>query len=950
MSLTSDRVWVDVRAFAQCLPPRPPADGGREGGRRVASEPERLDPETRGRLEDAVALYHGEFLAGFSQPDSPEFDVWVSTEREHWRREYLRALALLVRGCTAAGDAARAIEYARHYLAVDDLAEEMHRRLIELYAAVSDRAAALRQYETCVAVLERELGVNPLPETQASYQAALRGTASIPARSSVVSPPIPSLEAPLIGRADALALLDAARNAVVRGHGRIVFLTGEAGIGKTRLAHEFAASLTGVKILAGGALASESKTPYFPLLAALRSSLSTVDWDALSSRLDDAKGTFSVWLAECARVLPEIRVRRRDLRPPPVMEPRYSRTQLFEALTHLVLVFSTDSPLLLFLDDLHWADDTTLAWLGTFARRIENRHILLLLAYRSDAVTRDLATLRETVGRMGLSLDVPLHRLSVQEVTELTRRLAGQSDGAILFSQRLHKETDGNPFFLLETLRALLDQAVVRPVADGWETDWDKVTRDYRELPLPESVRALLHSRLRALTPAARQVADIAAVVGLKFDPALVWRASGRSEEELVDALDELVARQIIRETQPLTYAFTHDKLQEEAYHELSTARRRLLHRRVGEALSALDPNAVTALSRHFEQAQDWIRAATYALRAGQTARGVFAHSEARAHFERALVLLQAAQKNLRDPKEITANQRMRLEALDGRGWVLRLLGEMDAYVRDLEEAARLAKELGDSKLQAHACWRQAYAALWFCRYEQVSRAAKEGITLSRAIGDIEIEMECHWTMALAVRATGDYSRARKGLERARKYFATQESPVAQIHLLSHLSTLNLYEKRYPEAERTARQALTLCEQERLPYHRRLPLGDLGALAAETGDAEQARAPLSESLSIAQQIADRTQEIFCLGHLGWLSLRLKNAAEAREYFTAALRVAQSVGSRAEQSWLYAGLAEMHYLASDFTQARDAAQRALAIAEELGQKREQAAARELLARV
>jgi len=932
LSLLPARVWVDVRAFEQRLPPR------------TTVESDRLAPETRARLEDAVALYGGEFLAGFSQPDSAEFDLWATMERERWRRAYLNALARLVREYTASDELARALDCAQHYLAVDDLAEEIHRRLIELYAAAGDRAAALRQYETCVAVLERELGVNPLPETQAAYQAAQRGAASVPARSSAVSPPTPLLEAPLLGRADALALLDAARGAVENGQGRIVFLTGEAGIGKTRLAREFAASLSGVKMLTGGALASESQTPYFPLLAALRSSLGAADWDALSARLEPA------WLAECARALPELRVRRRDLRPPPVTEPRTSRAQLFEALTRLVLAVSPQAPLLLFLDDLHWADDTTLAWLGTLARRIVNERVLLLLAYRSDAMTPDLLALREAVSRLGLACDVALNRFSVQEVTELIRQLAGQTDGAVLFSQRLHRETDGNPFFLLETLRALFTQAVLRPVSNGWETDWDQATRDYRELPLPESVRALLRSRLRALSPAARQAADIAAIIGMEFDPALIQRASGLSEENLADALDELAARQIIRETGTPAYIFTHDKLQEEAYCELSSARRRLLHRRVGEALSVLDPRAVTALAHHFEQAQDWTRAARYALRAGEAARGVFAHSEARTQFERALVLLESASKPLQKPKEAAAHQRLRIEALVGRGWTLRLLGEMDAYARDLDEAAQLARGLGDHKLQARACWRQAYAALWFCRYDQVARAAKEGIALSRAVSDLETEMECVWTLALAARAIGDFPRARRGLERAWKYFSTQALPVAQAHLLSHLSTLHLYEKRYDQAERTARQALALCAQEQLPYHRRLPLGDLGALEAERGHAQQARAYLTESLSIAQQIADRTQEIFCLGQLGWLCLRLKRSDEARQHFSAALNVAQSVGSRAEQSWLYAGLAETYALDGKLTQAREAAQRAHAIAEELGQKRDQASVQALLERL
>jgi len=143
------------------------------------------DPRTRPEaLQQAVNLYRGVFLDGFALPGCPEFDIWLDEERDMWERRYRDALSAVVEACTAAGDYSAAITAARRYLAVDDLAEEVHRHLIALYAAVGDRAAALRQFERCAVVLERDLGVSPLPETRAVYEIVRDGGMPLPARST----------------------------------------------------------------------------------------------------------------------------------------------------------------------------------------------------------------------------------------------------------------------------------------------------------------------------------------------------------------------------------------------------------------------------------------------------------------------------------------------------------------------------------------------------------------------------------------------------------------------------------------------------------------------------------------------------------------------------------------------------------------------------------------------
>ena len=262
--LDPDRVWSDTVAFEQlCATP--------DGEIRLLQEGGFLNA-----LQQAVDLYRGPFLAGFSLSSSPEFEAWASLEQQVLERRYLETLSALIEDYAARSEYDPAIACAHRYLATDDLAEEIHRRLIELCAAAGDRSAALRQYERCTEVLERELGVDPLPETQAVYEAVLAGKPS-PAVAPVTKPTwttLPGLDVPLVGRDRALRALEQAYARTHAGQGGVVLISGEAGIGKSRLMQEFATQLRGhALVLTGAAYADAQRMPYQPIAQALRTVL-----------------------------------------------------------------------------------------------------------------------------------------------------------------------------------------------------------------------------------------------------------------------------------------------------------------------------------------------------------------------------------------------------------------------------------------------------------------------------------------------------------------------------------------------------------------------------------------------------------------------------------------------------------------------------------------------------
>ncbi len=347
VTLDPDRVWSDTAAFERlCATP--------DGESRLLREAGFLDA-----LQQAVDLYRGSFLAGFSLGRSPEFEAWASMEQRALEHQCLETLSALTVQYAARSEYDPAIACARRYLAIDDLAEETHRRLIELYAAAGDRSAALRQYERCTEALERELGVDPLPETRAVYEAVLAGKPS-PGVAPVTEPTwttLPSLDVPLVGRDRALRTLEQVYARTHGGQGRVVLISGEAGIGKSRLMQEFATRLRGhALVLTGAAYADAQMMPYQPIAEALRSALSV------------ERFTFDIppiWLSEASRLLPELRALHPDLPPPMEAGPAEARARLFEALSQLTLGLADGwHPVLLCLDDLHWADGTTLDWLA----------------------------------------------------------------------------------------------------------------------------------------------------------------------------------------------------------------------------------------------------------------------------------------------------------------------------------------------------------------------------------------------------------------------------------------------------------------------------------------------------------------------------------------------------------------------------------------------------------
>lgn len=552
------------------------------------------------QLEAAASSYQGELLPGVYQD-------WVEAHRHRLQERVGQVLGQLVKLLEQRGEWQRAASHAEALARHDPLAETSYQSLIRLYTAAGDRAKALHSYHRCVTILERELGAEPSPDTQALYRHLVQQPAT-------PTPTATQGSSPFVGREAALEALHKTWRAVTEHGPHVAFLSGEAGLGKTRLIEVLRAHLKtrGVNVLAARCYPAEGGLTFAPVVSLLRSERLHRDLSALSP----------VWLAELTRLVPELRDTYPALPPLTPLREGWQRQRFFEALSRAALLLA---PLLLVIDDAHWCDQDSAEWLHFLCRFDAQAAVLVMLAARPEELLprHPLRTLAAALRQQNQLQEIPLAPLGKSDAAQLARHLQVPGER----TARLVRESEGNPLFITEMARAELSST---------PTDTSS---------LPPKLQALLEQRLARLSPSAQALAETAAVIGRTFSFKLLTEVSRTGEAQLVDALDELWQKRVLREEGTLGYDFSHEKLREVAYHRLSRARQRLVHRYVAEALEVLHEGAVgpvaASIASHYERAGVLERAVPYYLQAGQHAAELYASEDAASLFEHALTLLE---------------------------------------------------------------------------------------------------------------------------------------------------------------------------------------------------------------------------------------------------------------------------------------------------------------------
>ena len=549
-----------------------------------------------GDFELAVRCYSGDLLPAC-------YDDWVLAERAKLRAEAYRALLRLAGEAAARDEHNVTIRHVQRLLELEPTDEAAVRLQMEAQLALGDRAAALRSYHRCAEVLERDLAVTPGEAIEELYEQLRVG-----AQATVA-------ETAFVGRDLEWNQLKEAWNTARAGTAHLVLVTGEPGIGKSRLALEFGRRLRreGYVVASARAYEAAGRLPWGPVVDLLRS-------DALRSHVDTLD---PVWRTELARLLPEL-LDASGTSGPGQSGDVAQRHRLFDAITRAIV--AGEHPRLVILDDLQWCDVETIELIGFVVRAAQTSPVLIVGTARWEEIPPQhaLIGLVDALGHDQSVTTVPLHRFDESTTTTLAARLSTDDTIDPKLAARLWSETEGNPLFIIEAIRAGIS-------SEGSQT------------LLTPTMRALLSARLGQLTDGARRVAEVAAVIGRPFSVDLMVAVAGIDERELVDPIDELWRRRILRDHKP-TYDFSHDKLRAVALEMVSPARRRQLHRAVADAIAGTlqeDRDAASPqLAAHYDQA-GMVAPAIEAYRvAGARAVAVSALDEAVAMLRRALALI----------------------------------------------------------------------------------------------------------------------------------------------------------------------------------------------------------------------------------------------------------------------------------------------------------------------
>ncbi len=491
-------------------------------------------------LAEAVALYRGDFLEGC-------YDDWAVLERERLRELCLAALERLIGLHKLHGDLEQALACAQRLVAADPLRESTHQELMRLYHALDRDRAALEQYAALQRILAEDIGAEPLAATVAlaSEIAAHLDEPDTPYL-PLKARPTPAFEQPeripLVGRREERAALLAHLDAAIGGRGRMVLLEGEAGVGKTRLMQQVArdAAWRGVQVHWGKAWELAEAPPYGLLCQVLQSALSPLRAAQLAQLVE---GT---WLREVSRLLPELAEWLPNLPSAVDLPPEQQRQRLHQAVTRTVLTLGS-MPHLLILEDVQWADPATMAALVHLSEQLPSAPLLLVVTCR-DAEARRAPAVWETLQTLNRVTDcewLRLARLGADETGQIVQHALGQAQRLPLLERQVYRETDGNPLFVLETLRALRDEGLLqRDEAGNWRASWDEATVHEIGLPLPAGICQVIERRLAQLDEPARATLDMAAALGSRFDFTLLGQAGDIAPVHAMRAMRKLLRRQ----------------------------------------------------------------------------------------------------------------------------------------------------------------------------------------------------------------------------------------------------------------------------------------------------------------------------------------------------------------------------------------------------------------------
>lgn len=898
---------------------------------------------------DAVRMYTGDLL-------EDTYDDWVVSYRERLRAMYAADLGGLIVRARDARDFKKAADYASALLVADPWREDVLRQLMASRYESGDGAGALAEYERFVKRLRAELGVDPMPETAVVRDAIMR-SAPLPASLGVVRSADESAEGagralqdslPFGGRDLELEQLRASWVRAARGNGGICFVSGQAGMGKSRLVAELAKSVEaeGGRVCVGSTSFHE-RFPYEGIIEALRFSLpfvASVDLDTLRASI-------------IALLLPELSAWRNDLGEVPPVEPAREQARLLDALSVCIERMARPRPMLVILEDLHWAGAATVSAIAFLARRLSRSAVLIVGTYREEEVgrTHPLRAIHRDLRGSQPMQTLALRPLSERAVRAIVERLPIDEGERASMARVGYERSEGNPLFLTEALREAMstDGTLATAGSDGWTGT--------------NALRDLIAARLNSLSDSGQDVARLAAVAGNAFHVEVLRDLAGVEESAILDGIYELIDRHIVREAGGrgrYDFVFTHHLIHRAVYESIDLTVRSRRHRRIAQILEDRPAEATgfgaASLALHRERAGEFGAAATSYVDAAAHATHLFANDDAIRHAgkavelagddrtrARALLVRERAYGRSGKREEQAADIGALLDLGsriddDDLIWetIMRRLRfarsqgdreQQDAAVRELEQRSTSS---GDPRRRAQALLGRADFLAWLTSHAEARSPAEEALRLYESFGDQAGQVEALALLAEIAVNIGDAVKSRELISALRKRAEGYADQRLVLRAISTASIVALQERRIDAAAELAREGLALSRSIGDHEEEASTLQRLATVAIWQNDFDASRRLFSEAAAAMGAIGDRRGISHALTNQLVLAIRLGLLDEAESLSERVLEIGERTGERRPVAVMKVNMSLTRLLRGDPEGAKILAREGLKISQQI----------------
>jgi predicted ATPase len=652
----------------------------------------------------------------------------------------------------------------------------------------------------------------------------------------------------MIGRQAELQVARGLWQHTVSGQGKILLISGEAGIGKTRLVQEIMthARISGGQVYTGESY-EEGGLPYDVFSQIIREAVAE-DGPRTTERLP----TYT--LAELLKLIPDLQPRFPEIQLTPKLEPAAEHGRLLESIITFCKILSQHQPLLLVIDDIHWADSATLSLFRNLARRIRQMPVMIVTAYRESELNkkRTFNQVLSELTRTRICTRIKLGRLTKETTLVFLESLLQTRSIPEDLQSQVYLETEGNPLFIEEIVKSLVENDRIYFRDGAWQRD-----ESLNALEIPQSIRITIQVRLGGLDDTTQSILTHAAVIGREFDFQILRQVASESAEAVITALEDGMQAQLIQERRRKSgehFAFVHALIPVAIRASLSRLRLDRLHHKVGQTLEELRPDGFPALAHHFSEAGDEENALTYTLKAAEQSKQSYANADALDYYSEALSLAEG--------EALAA-----FDLLKGRAELHLTIGNHELAVQDIQVLHTLAEGLNDRSLQVEVFILEAVWGQHATDLDKLLAAGRQAVSVARSLSEPALLARALHMLGIGHWYAGDYFNSIEALEQAIAHFRPSQSYKELGASLSFLGLSYRDLRRFEDAIEVTQEALQLNRQEQDRFEEANSLRRLGLIYLYQEDFKQARSYYVQAIAKAHEIGAKFIEIYNISAL-----------------------------------------------------------------------------------